>query len=313
MTRDEALAKGRAAHGANAWSAARSHLAHADGQEPLGPPDLELLAEAAFLAGHEQEAIAAWTRAHRAWLAEGLTARAVRPAFWITLTLELRGDEAQAGGWLARAERLVDEAGSDCVEAGYLLFLVGMGQLLGGDPSSASASLQQATNLGRRFDDPDLLAFALMGSGQSLIWLGQSADGLALLDEAMVSVTAGEVSPIAAGLVYCALIEACHDSFDVRRAREWTRALTDWCAAQPISSPTAAPASSTGPRSCCCEGSGTMRARRRRTLRSIWRASRPPATPTTSGPRSTGCGAKPSRPRRPTDWRVTWAAPPNRV
>ena len=233
VTRDEALAKGRAAHEANAWVAARNQLSHADGQEPLGPPDLELLAEATFLAGEEQEAIAAWTRAHRAWLAEGRAARAVRPAFWITLTLELRGDESQAGGWLARAERLVEEAGGECVEAGYLRFLVGMGQLLEGDPASASVTLQEATGVGRRFVDPDLLAFALMGSGQSLIWLGHNADGLALLDEAMVSVTAGEVSPIAAGLVYCALIEACHDSFDVRRAREWTRALTDWCAAQP--------------------------------------------------------------------------------
>lgn len=35
------------------------------------------------------------------------------------------------------------------------------------------------------------------------------------------------------GLVYCGVIEACHSTFDVGRAREWTGALTQWCDKQP--------------------------------------------------------------------------------
>lgn len=229
----EALERGRLAHAAGAWSAACEAFRAADAGHTLGPPDLEALAEAAFLVGQEDEAIAVLVRAHQAWLATEQRTRAIRPAFWLALILELRGDQSQAGGWLARGQRLMDEAGDHCVEEGYLLFFNGMGQLEEGDVPGADATLGRAAEIGIRFADPDLMAFACMGSGQSKLWLGQRAEGLALLDEAMVAVTTGEVSAIATGVVYCALIEACHNVFDLRRAGEWTEALTVWCDVQP--------------------------------------------------------------------------------
>ena len=63
--------------------------------------------------------------------------------------------------------------------------------------------------------------------------MGERDRGIRLIDDAMVGVTAGEVSPSVAGMVYCATIEDCHSVFDMRRAQEWTTALTDWCATQP--------------------------------------------------------------------------------
>ena len=72
-----------------------------------------------------------------------------------------------------------------------------------------------------------------MGEGRMFIRLGEWARGTVLLDEAMVAVTAGEVSAAVAGTIYCSVISACFERFDVRRAQEWTDALSRWCAAQP--------------------------------------------------------------------------------
>jgi hypothetical protein len=84
------------------------------------------------------------------------------------------------------------------------------------------------------------LAFGLQHNGEvahaggwSLVYLGETAEGMALLNEAMVAVTAGEVSPILVGDVYCSVIEACQEVFDLRRAQVWTAPLSHWCASQP--------------------------------------------------------------------------------
>ena len=187
---------------------------------------LEQQAKAAYLRGREDEYVALLEQAHRAHLDAGDPERAVRCAFWLSLQLLLREDMAQSTGWLGRAQRLLDRSGRDCVEHGYLLLLAAV-------PRGDELELAAAAEIGERFGDADLVSLAVHEQGSVLIRRGRVAEGLALLDEAMVAVTAGELSPIATGLVYCSVIDGCHQALDLRRAQEWTAALTRWCEGQP--------------------------------------------------------------------------------
>jgi DNA-binding CsgD family transcriptional regulator len=225
------LQMGRESYRRRAWGDAYDSLSHADRATPLGADDLELFAAAAYLTGRELEFHGALDRAHHAHLDAGDRVRAARCAFWSGLNLLLRGDTAQATGWLGRARRLVE--GDDCVERGYLLLPVAEQRLGEGNDAGAHAAAVGAAEIGDRFRDADLIACARHVQGRVLIHEGKVEAGLALLDEAMLAVVTGELAPIMTGLIYCSVIDACQEIQAVRHAREWTTALARWCEQQP--------------------------------------------------------------------------------
>jgi hypothetical protein len=104
---------------------------------------------------------------------------------------------------------------------------------MAGDTRAAASMFAEAANIAQRSGDLDLMNFARHAQGRALVEVGEIERGVALLDEVMVAVTAGEVSPITAGIVYCSVLSVCWDMFDVGRAREWTEAFRVWCESQP--------------------------------------------------------------------------------
>ena len=233
MANADVVAEGRRAFERRAWTDAYEQLSAADRAGGIEPDDLERLATAAYLTGHDEASSDALTRAHHAWLDRGSLEPAVRCAFWAGFGLVQRGEMAQGGGWLGRARRLVEEQQLDCAESGYLLIPDALMAIDAGDFSAAQARCEEVAAVAQRFGDADLAAFGLLGRGQALLCQGRVSEGCGLFDEAMVSVTAGEVSPVVSGIVYCAVIDECQQVLDIRRAHEWTAALDRWCEAQP--------------------------------------------------------------------------------
>jgi DNA-binding CsgD family transcriptional regulator len=227
------LERGRAAFAARAWEDAYQALAAADARSRLDAEACSELVMAAGLTGRDREMLTHLERLHNLCAEVGDCRGAARAAFWMCMRLHGLGESAQAGGWLARAQRLLERVAEDCAEKGYLLLPAANRALMTGDLETAIAMSGTAAESGERFGEPDLVALARGTEGRALVRQGRIGEGLGVLDETMVSAKAGELSPVVTGIVYCALIACCHQVFAIDRAREWTAALADWCDAQP--------------------------------------------------------------------------------
>lgn len=232
--RSRAIEEGRDAYQRRDFARAVELFLAADRAAPLQGADLDRLAFAAAVLGRDEEAGRSLERAHHAHLDAGDPVAAARSAIWLGFLLVAGlGEKARGSGWLSRAKRLLDEGKFDCVERGYLLLPSARMHIGAGEFAEAGACAAEASRIGERFGDADLVAFGRNLQGQALLQEERIAEGLALLDEAMVAVSSGELSPLVTGLIYCNVIRGCQDVYAVGRAREWTNALKAWCDAQP--------------------------------------------------------------------------------
>jgi DNA-binding CsgD family transcriptional regulator len=225
------LGRGRERFSAKAWCEAYEALNLADRDSSLDAADVERLATAAYLTGRELEFQRLHERRFRACADAGNCRGGARSAFWLALTLLLRGDIGQSNAWAARGRQLL--AGRDCAERGYLMVSVVEQQLRSGHAAEALASAREAAAIGESCGESDLVAASRHIEGRALIALGRMADGLQRLDESMLPVVAGELTPIMTGLMYCSVIEACRRIYALDRGREWTAAFSRMCESQP--------------------------------------------------------------------------------
>lgn len=237
------LESARKAFADRRWLHAYEALSHIDAQSALSAADLELLATAAFLCGHSEECRQARLRAYQIYVNTGDFRRAARCAATIGFDQIGIGEIAQAVGclpasmsscsaWAAQGSALLEHEG-DCAERGFLLVPVAYEQLvMERNHAGAASTAAQAAEIGRRFGDLDLLAFALSIQGRSILRSGRLLEGMLVLDESVTVVETGDVSALFAGIVLSAAIDASEEAFDSGRFDEWTRALTKWCEAQ---------------------------------------------------------------------------------
>jgi DNA-binding CsgD family transcriptional regulator len=231
LTMASDLEHARECYERRAWCDAYDALSCADHATQLEAKDLARLATAAYLSGRDAEFLRLHERLHRVLADASDRTGAARSAFWLALTFVIQGQTGQSSAWTSRGQRLIEE--HDCVEQGYLLLPLAELQLRAGDVQTAQATLSRAAMIGERFAEADLTAAARHGQGRALIEHGDIPAGLRRLDETMLSVVAGELSPIMTGLMYCSVIMACRAVYALDRAREWTSAFSRVCEQEP--------------------------------------------------------------------------------
>jgi DNA-binding CsgD family transcriptional regulator len=202
----------------------------------LAAVELEALAAAAWWLCRTDESVAARQRAYAAFRDAGDARGAARTAARLFHEHFYRGEGAVAVGWLRRGFRHL-EHNPDCAEHGWLLMAEAELHLHQGPLERATDSAARAIQTARDHADADLAAIALQLQGRALVAQGRTAEGMALLDEAMTAVLAGELTPLAIGWVYCSVMLACKDLADLRRASEWTEAARVWCETLPATTP----------------------------------------------------------------------------
>ncbi len=227
-----AAQRARDAFARRAWADAYAELT-AVNAAGLEPDDLERLAVTAYLVGEEEASERAWEGAHALHEAAGRAEDAARCSVWLGMVLFLRGEVTRAGGWFGRAEHLAASAPVEGRGRCFGLIAGNLQAMLRGDVDTARSLGVEMVDVGRRTSDRELLAWGLMCVGEAEIALGDGRQGLQRLDEALLAVASAELSPLPAGVVYCAAISACMAASDLRRASEWTDALDTWCTTQP--------------------------------------------------------------------------------
>jgi DNA-binding CsgD family transcriptional regulator len=232
---DREVDRARDAVRREAWAEAYERLRALD-PAGLEPRDLEALADAAWWLSRSDESIANRQRAYAGYMAAGENPRAAWCAGRLCLEHFFRGEAALAAGWLSRAQRLL-RGRPERVEHGYLAAVESTLARAHGQNEEAVARAERATEVGLRFGDRDLVAMGIHLHGLGLIDAGRVAEGMALLDEAMTSVVAGELGTFYTGVVYCNVIAACLEVSDVGRLGEWNEAARQWCESLPPDAP----------------------------------------------------------------------------
>jgi tetratricopeptide (TPR) repeat protein len=217
------------------WQRAYDLLVEADERSPLSAPDLALLADMAYAAGHLDVTIAAWERAYAQGMAAGDRLAAAGAA--VKVAMHLLFDTALMApvrGWARRCEQLLEGVDDTPVHA-WLAVVRNYERMLSGDFEGARLWARRAIDTGTKHA-PAAAAIGRVAEARSLILEGDVAHGLSLLDEAGTAAVSGELDPLFTGVVYCEVVCALQALAQYDQADEWTEAMERWRQGQPVGS-----------------------------------------------------------------------------
>jgi tetratricopeptide (TPR) repeat protein len=222
----------RARAEAGAWSEAYDAYMRARESTALEAEDAERLGIAAYMCGLNDEFERTFEEAHRAYLERGDVDKAAWCSFWIGMILMTIGQLSRSQGWLARTQRHVDELGRPSLAGAMLLLPQVVRHRMSGQREEAVKIAQRMAEEGAALGEVEPRINGMALEGALRLELGDLEAGFALLDEAMLVVMAGELSPMSTGLSFCDVIATASNVFELSRCREWSEALTRWCEAQ---------------------------------------------------------------------------------
>ena len=210
------------------WATALGLLRDLRSARPLSPRELDMLGRAAYGAGEFEAAITAWEQQCAECRAQGDDLGAAGAAATVAMYLMMdTGLMAPVRGWLGRSEHLLGDGPETPTHA-----LVAMARtyerFLCADTAGAARWAQVAIDVGDRQAVPLAAALGRVAAARIVILDGSVERGLALLDEAAVSVVSGELDPLGTGMVYCELICAMQGLAQYDRAEQWTEAMETW-------------------------------------------------------------------------------------
>jgi DNA-binding NarL/FixJ family response regulator len=216
---DDLLASGRRALSEGDWTTARAHFERALPDQPNAGPALQGLAQALFSEGDYAGAIDRGEQAFATFRAcEDDVAAAECARFVGYLYGVVHGNGAAMNGWISRAARLIDAVG-DCPERARIELTRAV---IAPNPVARQQHLAAAVDIATRVGDADLRMDAMSQQGLHLVAAGDVDAGMALLDESLAAVAAGEVQDlISVGSMYCKMLHACELISDIRRAEDW--------------------------------------------------------------------------------------------
>ena len=225
------LGEARRAHSEQNWPEAYEAFAAVPAAD-MGADDLSALAETTWWLGKLDESIAARKRAFEARNDAGDVPGAALEAFYLSLALGDKGEDAQASGWRSRAYTLAGDL-PDSLAAGYLLSMEADGAFHAGDPEGCITKARATIEIGRKNGDATLVAWATHVEGLGLIKRGDIEKGWSRLDESMLAVISTRLKPSWAGLMHCGMLLACEEFGDPRRGWQWVEATERWLGTVP--------------------------------------------------------------------------------